>query len=109
MVLILPSPYSPHGALSVCPPRARFEDQFPLEEHGEGVLNANTQRRWLGVKMFAIEDAKAEIRLRPKAVMAVSNLCPHMIMTIITTTRLFRPIRRCEPRHWSRCWWKKAW
>jgi hypothetical protein len=27
----------------------------------------------VGVKMFAIEDAKAEGRLRPKAVMAVKN------------------------------------
>ena len=54
--------------------------------------------------MFAIEDAKAETRLRPKAVMAVSNLCRYMIMTIFTTTRLFRPIWRCEPRHWNRFW-----
>ena len=37
--------------------------------------------------MFAIEDANAETRLRPRAVMAVSKLCPRMIMTIITTTR----------------------
>jgi hypothetical protein len=48
-----------------------FEHQFPLEEHGEGVSSTNTKRRWLGVKMFAIEDAKPETRLRPKAVMAV--------------------------------------
>jgi hypothetical protein len=40
-----------------------------------------------GVKMFAIEDANAETRLRPRAVMAVAKLCPRMIMTIITTTR----------------------